>query len=120
MFHCFQILDEHGDALAGAPCYKTEEEARAHPPQWWTDKEAATDAKDADSVRLTTQESTGYPAQLITFNLWKIAGSLLAGLAAGGILHAVLMRNLDAQNLMNDTTDINQYTGDQHVALPTR
>lgn len=34
------------------------------------------------------------------------------------ILYAVLRKNLDAQNVMSDTADINQYKNDQHVALP--
>lgn len=35
-----------------------------------------------------------------------------------GVLYAVLSRNLKAQNLLSDTSDINQYHNDQHVALP--
>lgn len=34
------------------------------------------------------------------------------------ILYQVLKRNLDAQNALNETSDINQYHNDQHVALP--
>ena len=51
-------------------------------------------------------------------NKWKV----LISFAVSGILFSVLYmlfsRNLKAQNLMSDTSDINQYRGDQHVALP--
>lgn len=48
----------------------------------------------------------------------KIVGSLAGGLIVYAILRAVLKKNLEAQNLMNDTSDINQYENDQHIALP--
>ena len=41
-----------------------------------------------------------------------------AGLACFFILYQFLMRNLEAQNLLTDTKDINQYRNDQHIALP--
>ena len=50
--------------------------------------------------------------------LAKLFVSLLAGLGTFGILYQILKRNLDAQNLLNDTSDINQYDNDQHIALP--
>ena len=34
------------------------------------------------------------------------------------VLESVLYANLRAQNVMSDTTDINQYHNDQHIALP--
>lgn len=48
----------------------------------------------------------------------KVVGSLAGGLIVYAILRAVLKKNLEAQNLMNDTSDINQYENDQHIALP--
>lgn len=41
-----------------------------------------------------------------------------AGFLVYSLLRSLLKRNLDAQNLMNDTSDINQYENDQHIALP--
>lgn len=52
------------------------------------------------------------------FNMTKFFASLMAGLLVYGIIRSVLKKNLDAQNLMNDTSDINQYENDQHIALP--
>ena len=55
---------------------------------------------------------------IFSFGWIKFFVSAFAGGAAWGALRLVLMRNLKAQNLMRDTTDINQYKNDQHVALP--
>lgn len=52
------------------------------------------------------------------FHFYKFIVSLAAGLAVYSIMRALLKKNLDAQNLMNDTSDINQYENDQHIALP--
>ncbi|MCI4659595.1 type IV secretory system conjugative DNA transfer family protein [Cryobacterium zhongshanensis] len=121
VFHCYQINDSTGQALAGTPCYDTEAEAIANPPAWWTDKTAAaqTDAPAADGGgTASVAPAGGFVGELLTFGWWKLLISLLAGLGTFSLLYSVLMRNLDAQNLMNDTSDINQYTGDQHIALP--
>ena len=48
----------------------------------------------------------------------KIFLSLISGLMAYAILYQVMMRNLKAQNMLADTSDINQYQNDQHIALP--
>ena len=51
-------------------------------------------------------------------NTVKVSLSLLLGLLVFAVLEAVLYANLRAQNVMSDTTDINQYKNDQHIALP--
>ena len=48
----------------------------------------------------------------------KVVLSLIVGLLFAGIIYPFMVRNLEAQNLMNDTSDINQYQNDQHIALP--
>ena len=42
----------------------------------------------------------------------------MLGLAVFAILYEVLKRQLDAQNMLNDTSDINQNPNDQHIQLP--
>ncbi|MET0885691.1 MAG: type IV secretory system conjugative DNA transfer family protein [Mycetocola sp.] len=119
--YCFQILDETGASSPELPCYKTEQEAKDNPPAWWTDAEAAAEAdaeKPADEGLTFVVPQGGFLGELFNFGLWKVLLAFIAGFGAFGLLHQVLMRNLDAQNLMNDTRDINQYTGDQHIALP--
>lgn len=119
---CYQTLGADGEALEGAPCVKDQQEAIDNPPQWWIDAEAAKgtagDASEGDPAATVSAQPHGFLEELITFSLWKIASSVLVGLIVFSILHSILMRNLDAQNLMNDTSDINQYAGDQHIALP--
>lgn len=51
-------------------------------------------------------------------NLMKILISLGGSALLFGILYMFLKKNLEAQNLLLDTADINQYTNDQHIALP--
>lgn len=116
--NCFQIVGPDGAALEGTPCYPTIAEAEANPPQWWLDQQAADEGAEADQISTSRATSGGFVGELFSAELWKVATTLLTGLGVFGILHSVLMRNLDAQNLMNDTTDINQYAGDQHIALP--
>jgi type IV secretory pathway TraG/TraD family ATPase VirD4 len=118
VFHCFQILDETGAASADLPCYKTEQEAKDNPPAWFVDQAASAEAEAEANGGGVSAAPTTFAGQLLTLKLWKIAVTLLTGLSVFAILHSMLMRNLDAQNLMNDTRDINQYTGDQHIALP--
>jgi hypothetical protein len=51
-------------------------------------------------------------------NMVKVALSFGTGLIIFSIFYMMLKRNLTAQNLMSDTSDVNQYHNDQHVALP--
>lgn len=51
-------------------------------------------------------------------NKLKFGLSFLLALLVFSVLEAVLYANLRAQNVMSDTTDINQYHNDQHIALP--
>lgn len=48
----------------------------------------------------------------------KVFVVFATGLMVYALLRTLLKKNLDAQNLMNDTSDINQYENDQHIALP--
>lgn len=121
---CYQILGPDGAPMEGAPCYKSQQEVQQNPPQWWIDAEASDGADSASDAGagaendMAPEKRRGFFEELLSFNLWKGLLTLVAGAGVFSILHSVLMRNLDAQNLMNDTRDINQYKGDQHIALP--
>lgn len=67
-----------------------------------------------DPLPVTHSYSDGFAS----VSFYKIFVSIGAGLMVYALLKAVLKKNLDAQNLMNDTSDINQYENDQHIALP--
>ncbi|MET9711947.1 type IV secretory system conjugative DNA transfer family protein [Nocardiopsis alba] len=113
--HCYRVLDETGEALPDRPCYDTEEEALEDPPQWVLDDVAAQQA-EIDAAQEGRPD--GMVGWFLVPNPVKIGVSLGAGLLTFGVLYPLLMRNRDAQNLLHDTSDINQNHGDQHIALP--
>ena len=51
-------------------------------------------------------------------NKVKVFASLGVALFLYGILYLVFKKNLDAANSLSDTSDINQYHNDQHIAMP--
>ncbi|KOX14021.1 type IV secretory system conjugative DNA transfer family protein [Nocardiopsis sp. NRRL B-16309] len=113
--YCYRVLDEDGEAAPDQPCHETEDEALADPPQWVLDDVAAQQAQiHAESEG----EPDALPGWFLHLTLVKLAVSLGAGLITFGVAYLLLMRNRDAQNLLHDTSDINQYQGDQHIALP--
>lgn len=51
-------------------------------------------------------------------NLWNVLISLVIGVLSYAGLYQKLMRNYAAQQMLSNTSDINQYQNDQHIALP--
>lgn len=98
-------------------CYAS---ANAVPrPQWHID--ATTEAFIANGVEnkdVAVDNSTGAWLGLTHISFWRILVTSALALGAWGGVHTALMRTLAAQNLKHDTTDINQYENDQHIALP--
>lgn len=112
---CYRLLDAAGEPMADSPCYEELEEAQQAAPQWVFDDIAAQELALEEKAN---EGPAGLMAYMLMLGLLKVSLSLGTGALAGGIAYPLLMRNLDAQNLMHDTTDINQYANDQHVALP--
>lgn len=52
------------------------------------------------------------------FTTKKFFASIAVAAIVFSLLYHVLSKNLKAQNLLADTSDINQYHNDQHIALP--
>lgn len=71
----------------------------------------------ASATQSDSQSSSSFAPYLVP-NIWKVGFAFVVALAAFALLYQFLMRNLDAQNAMNDTADVNQYQNDQHIALP--
>lgn len=115
VLECFFAVDQAGEML-DTTCYETREEIAV--PQWYIDQEAALESAGADGSESSPLSVSGLTSSFLSFSLWKFLFSLVLGLATFGLIYPYLMRNLQAQNLMNDTTDINQYANDQHIALP--
>lgn len=59
-----------------------------------------------------------YDEAFASIYFMKVFATLGVGFMVYAMLKMLLKKNLDAQNLMNDTSDINQYENDQHIALP--
>lgn len=51
-------------------------------------------------------------------NIRNLGSSFIVSFIFFAAFFQFMQRNLAAQNLMNDTSDINQYQDDQHIALP--
>lgn len=52
------------------------------------------------------------------FSFTRLLVCLIISASFYGIMYVILKHNLDVQNSLDDTADINQYTNDQHIALP--
>ena len=100
-----------GHPKNAADCIKSA--AEVPEPQWHKDQVAAEKAKPA-----VKKNDATFGGSMLDFAIWKAIVSLLVALGVAGVLYQVLVRQLEAQNLMKDTSDINQYSGDQHIALP--
>lgn len=82
-----------------------------------TSDDTSTEVSSTSEETADTSSSNGIATYFLP--TWgKVLFALVVGLVVYSLLHAVLMRNLKSQNLMNDTSDINQYQNDQHIALP--
>lgn len=86
---------------------------------YYTDQEL----RDAYAQTHKNDEKEGGDAEIILSSYLAptpIKGFLVFVIAVAffGIMEQIMQRNLAAQNLMNDTSDINQYQNDQHIALP--
>ena len=73
---------------------------------------------DDSAEQGSEQESKSFLYYFFLPSKFKVFLTLLAGLLCFGILYGIMKRNLAAQNVLNDTSDINQYQNDQHIALP--
>ena len=52
------------------------------------------------------------------FSFMRLLVCTLISASFYGIMYVILKHNLDVQNSLSDTADINQYQNDQHIALP--
>lgn len=91
-------------------------------PQWYSDQSAAVFADHG----LNAEGQTEKEANADSLGHWLFGHSSLlrwlvslgGGVIGGAVLATALRRTIESQNVMHDTTDINQYKNDQHVALP--
>lgn len=115
---CYRLVNEDGFITTDSPCYDTPEEVPI--PQWYTDameeQKAAEASEAAGSGTEGTEASVGVQLAKVTF--WKVYTAGGVGLAVFVIVGTWNARRVAVANLMADTTDINQHSGDQHIATP--
>lgn len=114
---CYLLLDPNGEPVDGKCNQKLSAIER---PQWHiTGTEAAREAAGVPAPQAETKDASvsswlGF-GHLSAMRLFLTG---LAGLAAWSGSKVWMLRKLDAQNLMYETSDINQYDDDQHIAVP--
>jgi type IV secretory pathway TraG/TraD family ATPase VirD4 len=111
---CYRPLTKDGNPDVKANCYPS---AEAIPvPSWYT---AAKDGKpSAERPTEPKKSATTVREQLASVSGFKLFITLGSGLMVALIIGTWFSRKVAAANLMNTTSDINQYQNDQHIALP--
>lgn len=75
------------------------------------------DSSTSGGYTTTTLEQTGF-FEYCKPGFWNLFIAFVCAFIFFAIVYTIMKKNLDAQNMLNDTTDINQYKNDQHIALP--
>lgn len=129
MIEKYTAIDQTGKVIDKNAVYDNYEDVPE--PEWYTvskteyenkmaSEEGQKELAEQQAARelAAEQESFTYWIAPALYNWPDFVGALMGALLAFAIMYPLMMRNLAAQNLMNDTTDINQYQNDQHIALP--
>ncbi|MEY2229826.1 type IV secretory system conjugative DNA transfer family protein [Streptomyces sp. BF23-19] len=111
---CYRPLTKDGNPDVKAKCYPS---ADAVPvPVWYT--AAKDDELSADRPAEPEKSATTVGEQLADVSGFKLFITLGSGLMVALVIGTWFSRRVAAANLMNTTSDINQYQNDQHIALP--
>ncbi|MDH2391581.1 type IV secretory system conjugative DNA transfer family protein [Streptomyces sp. HNM0663] len=111
---CYRPLTKDGNPDVKAKCYPSAEAVPV--PSWYT---AAKDGKpSAERPAEPKRSATTVGEQLSDVSGFKLFITLGSGLMVALIIGTWFSRKVAAANLMNTTSDINQYQNDQHIALP--
>lgn len=110
---CYRPLAKDGNPDVKAKCYHSAEAVPV--PSWYT---AAKDGKPGAKRPAAKKSATTVGEQLAGVSGFKLFITLGSGLMVALIIGTWFSRKVAAANLMNTTSDINQYHNDQHIALP--
>ncbi|MCT9105269.1 type IV secretory system conjugative DNA transfer family protein [Streptomyces mirabilis] len=111
---CYRPLTKDGNPDVKAKCYPSAEAVPV--PSWYT---AAKDGKpSAEKPAEPKKSATTVGEQLADVSGFKLFITLGSGLMVALIIGTWFSRKVAAANLMNTTSDINQYHNDQHISLP--
>lgn len=111
---CYRPLTKDGNPDVKAKCYSSAETVPV--PSWYSSaKDGKPSAEQQAEPKKGTTTVGGHLADISGLKLFIALGS---GLMAALIIGTWFSRKVAAANLMNTTSDINQYENDQHIALP--
>ncbi|MGW0581987.1 type IV secretory system conjugative DNA transfer family protein, partial [Streptomyces sp. NPDC002920] len=111
---CYRPLTKDGNPDVKAKCYPSAEAVPV--PSWCT---AAKDGKpSAEKPTEPKKSATTVGEQLADVSGFKLFITFGSGLMVALIIGTWFSRKVAAANLMNTTSDINQYHNDQHISLP--
>ncbi|MFC8125547.1 type IV secretory system conjugative DNA transfer family protein [Streptomyces sp. NPDC057302] len=111
---CYRPLTKDGNPDVKAKCYTSTEAVPV--PSWYT---AAKGGKpSAEKLAEPKKSAATVGGQLAGVSGFKLFITLGSGLMVALIIGTWFSRKVAAANLMNTTSDINQYQNDQHIALP--
>ncbi|MFB6617305.1 type IV secretory system conjugative DNA transfer family protein [Streptomyces sp. NPDC056367] len=111
---CYRPLTKDGNPDVKAKCYPNAEAVPV--PAWYT---AANDGKlGAGKPAEPKKSATTVGEQLADVSGFRLFITLGSGLMVALVIGTWFSRRVAAANLMNTTSDINQYQNDQHIALP--
>ncbi|MFJ6484206.1 MULTISPECIES: type IV secretory system conjugative DNA transfer family protein [unclassified Streptomyces] len=111
---CYRPLTKDGNPDVKAKCYPSAEAVPV--PIWYT--AAKDDELSAGRPAEPEKSATTVGEQLADVSGFKLFITLGSGLMVALIIGTWFSRRVAAANLMNTTSDINQYQNDQHIALP--
>lgn len=73
---------------------------------------------DTSGSGITSGPKADMMSRIFAPSWGKLLFAFICTMGSFAIFYQIFMKNLQAQNLMSDTTDINQWHNDQHVMLP--
>lgn len=117
---CYKQRSE--TAIPTGECYPSPADVPV--PDWYEGPTYAEQQVQRDPVQQQAdQEAPGHDdntvgTQLVTITGMKLLLTVGVAAAAGLALGTWSSKRIDAENLMRDTSDINQHENDQHIALP--
>lgn len=111
---CWQALDEN--QMAFGTCYRSTEEVPV--PEWYTAALAAAEEAAANQTEPVQQSGPGFVTELFKFDLMKLYAAGGLGAVVGFSITAVMNRRVLKENVLADTSDINQHENDAFIALP--
>lgn len=118
------VCDEHPDVslaeVNGSPEATIAAVYDMHTGKYIGQSSSETGVSGSDDVTTESDVTSDLSKIGISFKptFGKVLFALICASIVFALMYTAMMRNLEAQNMLSDTSDINQYQNDQHIALP--